>query len=370
MRNLLNIKLYHRLMLWGTPRPDTSHIKITFVSSTGREQAQSRLNSLHAFILLDHICDVADKMKIFSIIAAAYCFLLAVNGTSISAKGSEGGTVSFRSFHKFAQDNLKYFCIDPCTSEKHVLAKVTPRRSIVSDRITLLDHGDGSFTVTLSNLRRSDSGKYWCGVDRFVDTFTPVYLQVTEGMSYNATTSIETTAITEVASTFGFIINSTEETFQANCSHKTEETTTTRTLQQEKEKLSRFVLYLIMGAVAVLTVTIIGALCFRKLRPQVKVCSVFMHPISSDLNQVHNDNRTDAGNTKHEPANQPIYENINPSKPMRNTTISRHDHFPSYVQPLPALPEKDSVQICGANTETCATSKQSSLWFGLISPET
>ncbi|KAJ0033218.1 hypothetical protein NQD34_000325, partial [Periophthalmus magnuspinnatus] len=106
---------------------------------------------------------------------------LAVNGTSISIDGSEGGKVSFRCFHKLAQNNYKYFCRDPCKSEEHILAKVTPGLVTMSQRVTLWDHGDGSFTVIMSDLRTSDKGKYWCAVDRVVDTYTPVYLHVTEG---------------------------------------------------------------------------------------------------------------------------------------------------------------------------------------------
>uniref|UniRef100_A0A8P4KNR9 Immunoglobulin V-set domain-containing protein n=1 Tax=Dicentrarchus labrax TaxID=13489 RepID=A0A8P4KNR9_DICLA len=46
-----------------------------------------------------------------------------------------------------------------------------------SGRITLVDLGNGAFTVTFSQLQMSDSGRYWCGVDRpGFDTFTAVHV--------------------------------------------------------------------------------------------------------------------------------------------------------------------------------------------------
>uniref|UniRef100_A0A3B4XNR8 Immunoglobulin V-set domain-containing protein n=1 Tax=Seriola lalandi dorsalis TaxID=1841481 RepID=A0A3B4XNR8_SERLL len=48
--------------------------------------------------------------------------------------------------------------------------------------ITLADSGNRVFTVTFHQLQLSDSGKYWCGVDRpGFDTYTEVILTVKEG---------------------------------------------------------------------------------------------------------------------------------------------------------------------------------------------
>uniref|UniRef100_A0A8C6SMZ5 Immunoglobulin domain-containing protein n=1 Tax=Neogobius melanostomus TaxID=47308 RepID=A0A8C6SMZ5_9GOBI len=103
-----------------------------------------------------------------------------VNGTKLSVEGPEGGVVSFQCSHKLAQNNRKYFCKDPCLPE-HILAEVRPGTVTGSDKITLWDARDGALNITLSNLSTSDSGTYWCGVDRLVlDTFTRVDLRVKE----------------------------------------------------------------------------------------------------------------------------------------------------------------------------------------------
>ncbi len=49
-------------------------------------------------------------------------------------------------------------------------------------RYTLKDHGAGSFTVSITDLLESDSGLYWCAVERSgPDTFKKVKLTVSKG---------------------------------------------------------------------------------------------------------------------------------------------------------------------------------------------
>lgn len=100
-------------------------------------------------------------------------------------EGFQGRNVSFQCSHKLAWAYDKYFCKDPCGSEKDRLATVKSGGRAESGRVTLVDSGDGSFTVTLSHLQLSDSHqKYWCGVDRpGFDTYTQIQLTVKKGMS-------------------------------------------------------------------------------------------------------------------------------------------------------------------------------------------
>ncbi len=103
-------------------------------------------------------------------------------GADINVKGFEWGEVSFRCSHRFAWKNHKYLCKDPCKGSEHVLATVQSGRRVVSGRITLVDSGEGVFPVTFSQLQMSDSGRYWCGVDRpSFDTYTSVHLTVNKG---------------------------------------------------------------------------------------------------------------------------------------------------------------------------------------------
>uniref|UniRef100_A0A3Q3C4G0 Immunoglobulin domain-containing protein n=1 Tax=Haplochromis burtoni TaxID=8153 RepID=A0A3Q3C4G0_HAPBU len=89
------------------------------------------------------------------------------DGTIINLEEFEGRSVSFQCSHRLAGSNNKYFCKDPSES----------------GRIALMDSGDGSFTVTFSNLQLSDSQKYWCAVERTgFDTYVEVQLTVKKGI--------------------------------------------------------------------------------------------------------------------------------------------------------------------------------------------
>lgn len=103
-------------------------------------------------------------------------------GASINVEGFERGEVSFQCQHKFARKNHKYLCKDPCKVSDDILVTVESGRRAESGDITLVDSGDGAFTVTFSQLQLSDSGIYWCGVDRpGFDTYTEVQLTVKKG---------------------------------------------------------------------------------------------------------------------------------------------------------------------------------------------
>lgn len=109
---------------------------------------------------------------------------LADGNKLMKIEGFQGRNVSFQCSHRLAWTYNKYFCKDPCGSEKDRLATVKSGGRAESGRITLVDSGDGSFTVTFSDLQLSDSHqKYWCGVDRpGLDTYTQIQLTVKKGM--------------------------------------------------------------------------------------------------------------------------------------------------------------------------------------------
>ncbi|XP_035390453.1 CMRF35-like molecule 8 isoform X3 [Electrophorus electricus] len=102
-----------------------------------------------------------------------------VTTDTLTVKGGVGGEVQIHCSHRLAGTNVKYFCTASCT-EKDILIKSAKNKS-VSGRFALFDEGSGVFTVTISNLRKSDSGTYWCGVERvFKDTYHEVILTISE----------------------------------------------------------------------------------------------------------------------------------------------------------------------------------------------
>uniref|UniRef100_A0A673HCN1 Immunoglobulin domain-containing protein n=1 Tax=Sinocyclocheilus rhinocerous TaxID=307959 RepID=A0A673HCN1_9TELE len=100
--------------------------------------------------------------------------ILATDGTEIH--GHSGKTVTITCSHGWASTNSKYFCRDPC---KGILVKSDQSPT---GRYTLKDSGEGTFTVNITDLQESDSGIYWCGVERFgFDSFKKVRLRVSNG---------------------------------------------------------------------------------------------------------------------------------------------------------------------------------------------
>lgn len=103
-------------------------------------------------------------------------------GEILTMKGFEWGEVTFLCSHSFAARMDKYLCRDPC-DYTDVLLTVKSGWTAASGRISLTDLGNGSFSVTFSQLQLSDSGRYWCGVDRpEIDTYIEIQLTVMKGM--------------------------------------------------------------------------------------------------------------------------------------------------------------------------------------------
>ncbi|XP_069023095.1 CMRF35-like molecule 1 isoform X1 [Embiotoca jacksoni] len=102
--------------------------------------------------------------------------------------------------------NVKYFCESPCTEEKHIIIKAALGSTNNMDRIQLVNKGT-VLHVTFTNLKKTDSREYYCGVERVgVDDFIKVNLEVIDAALLRPTTPAETKT---VASTVSFtVVNS------------------------------------------------------------------------------------------------------------------------------------------------------------------
>ncbi|KTF93429.1 hypothetical protein cypCar_00038362 [Cyprinus carpio] len=97
--------------------------------------------------------------------------------------GHSGETVTIVCSYSWASTNIKYFCRDPCKDSKDILVKSDQSPT---GRYTLKDSGEGTFTVNITDLQESDSGIYWCGVERSVkDTYQKVNLTVSNDSDTN-----------------------------------------------------------------------------------------------------------------------------------------------------------------------------------------
>ncbi|XP_059408995.1 CMRF35-like molecule 5 [Carassius carassius] len=110
----------------------------------------------------------------------------ATDGTEIH--GFFGKVATITCSHSWTSSNIKYFCRDPCKDSKDILVK---SGQSPTGRYRLKDSGN-TFTVVISDLQESDSGIYWCGVDRFgYDSFKKVKLTLSKDPRESITTSTE-----------------------------------------------------------------------------------------------------------------------------------------------------------------------------------
>ncbi|XP_029594724.1 CMRF35-like molecule 1 isoform X2 [Salmo trutta] len=121
-------------------------------------------------------------MKILHVVSC--CLLLAlcvVESAVINVKDVVGGQVKITCSYSWAENNEKYFCKRECYHRDRLVQTKGNKHYLEKERYTIEDLRKGVFYVTIKNLRKSDSGTYWCGVRRFgPDTYQEVHLTVTD----------------------------------------------------------------------------------------------------------------------------------------------------------------------------------------------
>ncbi|XP_016536228.1 polymeric immunoglobulin receptor-like [Poecilia formosa] len=131
------------------------------------------------------------------ILSAAVCCVSRAAGL-IHVFGYKGRNVNVSCpYNEGYESYEKYLCNDPCRN-KDVLTRSQKHQNKYS---TYDDKTSRIFTVTISDLRLDDAGKYWCGVTRkgLIDLYTEVKLEVKEDRccdTVNQTQSTEEGSVT------------------------------------------------------------------------------------------------------------------------------------------------------------------------------
>ncbi|XP_074554862.1 uncharacterized protein LOC141810900 [Halichoeres trimaculatus] len=103
---------------------------------------------------------------------------------ALQVTGVSGQNIEIKCSHSYASSNFKYFCKGACNDED-VLISSKWRKQDSRTKYSIRDTGN-IFYVTIFRLTESDSGTYWCGIERTgIDTYNKVVLTVKEGKQKN-----------------------------------------------------------------------------------------------------------------------------------------------------------------------------------------
>ncbi|XP_023276386.1 CMRF35-like molecule 3 isoform X2 [Seriola lalandi dorsalis] len=122
-------------------------------------------------------------MKILHLVMFCSFSVVCVKTSAVlEVSGHVDGEVSIQCSVSWTKDNSSehsnmYFCKGVCSRE-NILIQTERKRSAVTRRGRYsmeVDRGDGVFNVTMKKLKRSDAGRYCCGVGK---TFSVLYQEI------------------------------------------------------------------------------------------------------------------------------------------------------------------------------------------------
>ncbi|TMS04649.1 CMRF35-like molecule 1, partial [Larimichthys crocea] len=136
------------------------------------------------------------KIYVYSCLLSA---LSVAEMKSLTVNGCVGNNVTFKCSNWNVwidvKNNEKYFCNSPCSEEEHII-RAAFQKTGRKNRIEITNSADGLF-VTFTNLQKSDSKKYYCGVNRLgLDPWIEVKLEVTDAESTTPRTTLKMLAVT------------------------------------------------------------------------------------------------------------------------------------------------------------------------------
>ncbi|KAM8879675.1 uncharacterized protein AB9W97_014907 isoform 2-T2 [Spinachia spinachia] len=194
-------------------------------------------------------------------IHAYFCLLYGLSGVqmnplNINGRVGESVTISCSDWNIWTDvtKNVKYFCSSPCTEDRHII-KAKYKKTTNTNRIKLYNAGK-TLWVTISNLQKSDSKGYYCGVERKgPDPYIEVILNVMDVPKSSTMSS-----------------NSSDVMSDTSTSYTTLNPTTPAA--PEAQGFISYVLYLVLGVMVVITILMVSLrLMIKMMKQQSKVVS-------------------------------------------------------------------------------------------------
>ncbi|KAL3067117.1 hypothetical protein OYC64_016962 [Pagothenia borchgrevinki] len=217
----------------------------------------------------------------------------------LNIKGRVGGRVSFKCSDwdslSDVTSNDKYFCKSPCTKDEHIIIKAAPGKSTQGNRTHIFTRGKDLF-VTFTNLEKSDSKTYYCGVDRFgPDTYIKVILTVTEEPSIPKKTPETVDTFTTLSSAVSNISTPSSNSYDNITDVSVSNTTINTTATQGAGSIP----YLILGVILIITILmVLLKLMSKMMMRQRKVVSTAVMPQEdapeeAEYDEIRNEEATD-----------------------------------------------------------------------------
>nr|XP_046264674.1 uncharacterized protein LOC124069499 [Scatophagus argus] len=169
--------------------------------------------------------------------------------------------------------NIKYFCHSPCSKNEDIILKAAFGKTTSNNQIKLTN-GEEGLSVTFTNLKKPDSGKYFCGTERRgPDAFIEVNLKVTDPEFSRAKTTPKT-VISGSTPSYEVTNSSTVSSSSSDIMSVSVIIRTTRATSPSATQAHGSVPYLMIGAVVLITILIVLLKFMRKMtKKQLKVVS-------------------------------------------------------------------------------------------------
>nr|XP_040043055.1 CMRF35-like molecule 5 isoform X5 [Gasterosteus aculeatus aculeatus] len=169
-------------------------------------------------------------------------------------------------------ENVKYFCYSPCTEDHHIIIKVAYGKFKNQNGIKLYNE-DKTLFVTFSNLQKSDSKTYYCGVERFgFDAYIEVNLKVTDAPSPSPSMTPQTVIVVPTSSftkSSTMFSNSSDVITDTSTSYTTFNTPPAAPAQGSVS----YVLYLVIGVVVIIILMVSLKLVNKRMKRRLNVVS-------------------------------------------------------------------------------------------------